>query len=1066
MRTGVAQASAGRPTGPVGRPSGLPAPLSLAQERLWFVDQQEGEQVHHNDGIRLDLTGPLRVDLLERAVAAIVDRHEILRTAFIDTDAGVRQHTCEHPVELPVVDVTGLTDDDFDRLCQADLERELQLSAGRPLQMRLYHRSPQRHVLVALIHHLVCDLWSLAIFTEELSEFYNAFGAGRQPDTAPLALQYVDFAEWERSPASQRQLAKDQQYWLRKLAGAPPLLSFTAARPRSASQGFSGGNLRVPIAPELADELRNWSRSRGVTTFMTMVAVFNLLVADETRSSDIVVATPVATRGFSALEPLIGCFLNLLVLRTDVSGVASFEELVLRQRSVCLDAYAHQEIPFQHLVRELAPRRERSHQPIAQVAFALQSAPTSVLELDNLQASWQQLETGRSRLDLTVRVIEDGPGYQVEVEFDHGLFDEAWAHRFGTRFVALARAAVAGADRAPAELLSEVNGAVGTGRSELTGPVAELSPSVITECFERAARQNLTGTAVASDADTISYAELDARSNQLARRLRELGVSAEVPVAVLLPRSIAEVIAIVAVLKAGGIYVPLNPRDPADRHQTVLTAAAPTVVITGGGTSAPAGATVVLDVERDAAAIDALPGTGLATVLRPDNAAYLLFTSGSTGAPKGVLVSHASFSNRMAWAQSAHPLDARDRVLRKAVCTFDVSMDELFRALMHGATSVLLPDASGFDPRQLSRTIEQQSVTDVDFAPTALRELLRDPADARRCHSLRHIVSGVEALSADLVRQVHEHLQVSLWNLYGPTEASVSCLARPCPPGEVADQVPLGRPMTNTYLRLLDEDLNPVPQGQIGEICIGGAGLARGYVGSPDLTAERFVPDPFGTAGTRLYRTGDLGRINADGEVLFDGRADLQLNLHGYRIEPAEVERRLLEIDGVDMAAVGAPTDAAGFAQLTAFIVPTPGHGFDQKAIVRRLRSVLPGYLVPAVYQVVSEIPVNAQGKRDLNAVPTAPEADLAVPGVGVSSDPEATETEVVEGTAGLLRIWREVLSQADLGVDDDFFDAGGDSLIATRIAARIRRELGSDVDVVDVLDYPTVTELSTQLGL
>lgn len=1051
------------------RPHDGPAPLSFAQERLWFLDQLEGAHVHHNDGLLISMHGPADVSALTRGVNEVVQRHQVLRTAFIETgDGPVQQAVTMWPGwEIPLVSAEGLGEERFTALYMADLRRNLDLRSGEAARVTIYRRGPEHHVLIAIVHHLVCDLWSLAIFTEELAELYNAYVAGREPALAALPLQYADYAAWERDTFSRRRLAADRRYWLDTLGGAQPLLSLGAGSLRPVRQGFSGGVHRVSVPPETVVKIRGWSAQQGYTPFMTLLAMFNMLMAAESRSDDIVVSTPVATRT-PQLERMIGCFLNVLILRTKLDGIRTFRELAARAREVCLGAYSHQRMPFQQIVQELAPRRERSHAPIAQVALVLQNTPSPVVELSGLRTTWRQLDPRRSRMDLIVKIENGNEGYTILIEYDEALFEPAWIARFGSTFAALMELAVADSDAPLSELTRRAREGLGVRASDLAGPCLDRQPAAtITGLFECQAAQSPSAPAVISETGTLSYRELNERANRLARHLRSLGVTAEAPVAVLLPRTAEEIIAIIAVLKAGGTYVPLNPYDPPLRHAAIMSGAKPWVLITAGGrgdAGFDVAGTTVVGLGPDAGIIARHEVGNLLGAPSPKHLAYIMYTSGSTGTPKGVMIGHEGFCERMRWMQEEWPLGGTDRVLRKAACTFDVSMGELFRAVLNGAASVLLPPRAGFDPRLISQTINAYSVTDADFSPTALREILRDEDNVERCRSLRRIISGVEALPPDLAARVHQKLDAALDNFYGPTEASVFCLARHCRPGEA--RVPLGLPAAGTYIRILDGDLNPVPRGDIGELCVGGVGLARGYLGEPALTADRFVPDPGAPDGARLYRTGDLARIGQDGEVEFHGRRDLQLNLHGYRVEPAEVERQLLGMAELDAAAVAVVADGSGREQLAAFLVlSVPEKEFDRRSVIRRLRAVLPGYMVPTAYRVMPEIPLNAHGKRDVSRLVLADKGDAADQHASTGSGaPVAAWPR--DGARKLAAIWRDVLGLDEIDLTDNLLELGGNSLDATRIAIQVREELGRDLDVADIFDYPTVAELSAWLGL
>lgn len=1038
-----------------------PAPLSFAQERLAFVDSYERDSVHHNDAVLLLLRGRLDVEALRMAIAEVVRRHEILRTSFsLGPDRAVQVPQDPSSRQLPVVDLPGARMDPDDPVLgeavRSDMRRPLDLAGAETMRETLYRLGPDQHVLGVTIHHLVCDLWSLSVFVDELSVLYSSYSRQEMPSLPELPLQYADYAIWQRSGVSEARLAADLSYWTQVLDGAPPLLELPTRGPRPAIQRFIGAVERFTVDAETTRRLTVWSQSNGFTPFMGLLSVFSILMRRYSGSDDIVVATPVASREPRELERLIGCFLNLIVLRADLSGDPTFRELAGRVKTACLGAYAHQQLPFERLVTQLAPARTRSHQPIAQVAFVLQNVPESRLELPGVEADFHAMDTGRARLDVSVRLTQSRDGLTGEFEYDADLFDSSWVRQLGRDFAATI-AAVAAEPDAAISVLPAIDDATARELRTWNDTATDFGTKhLIHGIFAAQARRSPGATAVMSGNATATYGEIDTSANRMAWYLQGLGVGPETPVAVCLERSIREVTTILAILKAGGVYVPVNPRDPAARRDTILDLAAPSVVLSCGDLADEVWSPGrrVVDLEEVAADIAACPGKPVDVGISPDNLAYILFTSGTMGQPKGVMVSHRGFSNRMLWGQSNYELTPADRVLRKAACTFDVSLDELFRALFNGATSVLMPERA-FDPRQVARVIQDAQVTDADFSPTALRELISG-GHLASCVSLTRIVSGVEELSGNLARGVLEALDVKLFNLYGPTEVSVSCTARECPPGEHRPVIPIGRPIANMRAYILDASLRQVPVGVTGELYIAGVGLARGYLGRPDLTAGSFVPDPFALeAGGRLYRTGDLARYTGTGEIEFRGRADRQLNFRGYRIEADEIETRLCAVPGVTAAVVAVRPDEVGDSRLVAYITGT----FDLARSVSELRSILrqdlPAYMIPGSFVPVTTLPQTEHGKLDLSALPDP----LAQVGVRVPAEESLPRTpqELI-----LARIWQEVLAVEQVGINDDFFDLGGDSLTATRIVGRAREEFGRDIEVGSIFDHPTIAELSS----
>ncbi|MCK1813207.1 amino acid adenylation domain-containing protein [Streptomyces sp. XM4011] len=1060
------------------RPRTGPAPLSFAQERLWFVERLEGDTVHHNDGMLMFFDGGLDIAAFRASVRAIVQRHEVLRTAFrMEGDRPVQEVVSPPPTDIPLVDLTGLPAErreaEAAERFAADVAEPLPVGEGVPLRLTLYRVGERRHILGLTIHHLVCDLWSFGVFARDFGALYEAHTVGRTPRLSPLPLQYADFADRQRAEA-EAEAAGGLDFWRRALAGAPAVLDLPRRGQRPATQQFRGSVEPFTVGPETLAGLKRFSAAQGKTLYMTLLSCFGALLTRHSGQRDLLVATPVANRPRRELEDLIGCFINMLVLRLDLESDPTFGELVDRTAETCLSAYAHQDTPFEQLVAELRPTRSRSHQPVVQAAFVLQNTPVLSLDLPDLRLSFRQAagETGRARMDLTMRMLAEGDGLNCEIEYDTALFAPGQIRRMTAHMRNLLDAVAAHPDLRVSQLpLHDPD--------ELTRQLHTWNDTAVTFDEEHlihrlvAAQADRTPDAVAvrGGGEEITYRELVRRSRLLAAHLRSLGVGPETPVGVCLRRSVTEVVAVLAVFESGGVYVPLDPRHPDERREAVIAEASPLVIVSDGDDAdevwSPGRRIVDLggewpDIERAAGRAPGENGTDSGARVLPDNAAYLMFTSGSTGRPKGVLVTHRGFCNRMLWGGRNHPLGIADRVLRKAAVSFDVSLDELFRALFNGATSVQLPETDALDPRRVADAIEREGITDADFTPTALRELM-DVGRPERCASLRHVVSGVEELPAELRQRVLDTWDVTLDNLYGPTEVSVSCTSWRCAPGEQDTAVPIGHPMANVTVHVLDDRLAPVPLGVVGELYVGGAGLARGYLNRPGLTADRFVPHPFAgrpgspeAAGSRLYRTGDRVRQRPDGALEFVGRVDRQIKLRGYRIEPMEVESRLREHPGVTSAVVRALPVAEGDTRLVAHVL-TPGEDRPTGAAIRaHLKDLLPDYMVPSHIVPLESFPVTENGKLDLAALPAPEWGDGAR---GRHQPPHGPAEQA------LAEIWQDVLGVAEIGRDDDFFDLGGDSILATRVLVRAGQALGVKVEVAAIFDAPTVAQLAPRFA-
>lgn len=683
-----------------------------------------------------------------------------------------------------MVDLPGATAHPDDAVLRAAVEREmrvpLDLAAGQSMRTVLYRIAPDVHVLGVTVHHLVCDLWSFTIFCRELAATYAAFAADATPDLPELPIQYADYAAWQRTAVGEERMAAHLRERVNELAGVPPLLALPTKGPRPAVQQFVGASEWFRLGAADADRIRALGQRQGATTYMTLLAAFTVLLARHSGQRDMVVASPIATREQHELEHLIGCFLNMIVVRADLSGEPTFAELVGRVKAASLNAFRHRDVPFERLVAALQPERSRSHQPLAQVAFVLQNVPTSRLDLPELRVDVHQMETGRSRMDLTVKITETADGLVGEFEYDTSLFTGESVRDMARQFELLLVEAAREPDTSVWRLPMLDAGQRHRILHEWNDTAVDLGPeALVHRLVEAQARRTPDAVAVVEGNVRTTYRELDERANRLAHHLRDLGVGVEDPVAVCLPRCAAEVVAILAVLKAGGYHLPVNPRDPQARRDALLGQVRPAVAISAGDLCDEVWSPGrrIIDLDGESSLTATCPATDPAVPLHPDNLAYTLFTSGSTGQPKGVQVTHRGFANRMLWAQRNFPLGPHDRVLRKAACTFDVSLDELFRALFNGAASVLMPETATFDPRRLAAVIAQHGVTDADFAPTALREVLLT-ADAADLKSLRRIVSGVEELTP----------RRNGWSSTGSTSPCSTCTARPrcrspAPPG-------------------------------------------------------------------------------------------------------------------------------------------------------------------------------------------------------------------------------------------------------------------------------------------
>ncbi|HEY0406879.1 MAG TPA: amino acid adenylation domain-containing protein, partial [Pyrinomonadaceae bacterium] len=1037
------------------------------------------------------------------SLTEIIHRHEILRSSFAlvdDQPAQIVASSLDLP--LPFVDLSGLAplerEREASRLASLEAQHAFDLARGPLVQAKLVRLAEEQHILLLTMHHIVSDTWSLGVLERELWTLYESKLAGEPSPLEELPIQYADYAAWQREHLQGEILEAQLAYWKRQLSGAPPLLELPTDRPRPPVQSYRGASQWLSFSPELTERLKQLSQRENVTLFMTLLAAFQILLARYSGQSDILVGTPVAGRNRIELEGLIGFFINTLVMRTDLSGEPTFVETLARVREVCLGAYAHQETPFEKLVEELQPERSLSRNPLFQVTFQLFSdAPSTVapaadvaLETTTNAAgaelsaaiapvdepladeAFLDIERGTAIFDLTFDMWESDGRLSGRVEYSTDLFDAATIARLLDAFEQLLKGATINPNARISELplLSAAERAVLL--NEWNATRAEYSTDVcLHELFERQAERAPSAVAVVFEQEQLTYAELNTRANQLARYLRRLGVGPESFVGVLMERSVEMVVALLGVLKAGAAYVPLDPSYPQERLRFMLDDAGASVLLTqeraASLLSEYQGRIVLVDAERETfegESAAALQGVAMAT-----NLAYVIYTSGSTGRPKGVMISHRAICNHMLWMNEQWPLDEMDAVLQKTPISFDASVWEFYAPLMAGARLVMARPEGQRDSAYLVEAMKRYGVTVVQLVPLQLQMLLDEP-ELSNCHSLRRVFCGGEALTTDLCERFNARLDAELYNIYGPAEASIDATAWRCEPGaERRATMPIGRPISNTQIYLLDQNLQPVPVGVAGEIFIGGCGLARGYVNRSDTTAEKFLPDPLGTEpGARLYKTGDLARYLHGGAIEFIGRLDYQLKLRGFRIELGEIEALLRQHASVRDAAVLVREETAGDARLVAYVVPAeePAGAFRDEAesdhqqfagfdagptpLLRAyLKSRLPEHMLPSAFVWLEELPLTPGGKLDRRALPSVDDARPAL-----DETYSAPRTPVEEM---LANIWAAILRLERVGLKDNFFELGGHSLLGTQVVSRVREAFNVEIPLRVIFESPTI---------
>ncbi|HVS00902.1 MAG TPA: amino acid adenylation domain-containing protein, partial [Thermoanaerobaculia bacterium] len=1027
-----------------------PLPLSFAQERLWLIDQLEPDSARYNLPVVVRMQGRLDVPVFAAALDEIARRHEVLRTTFVLAGESPAQVVAPARRGMPpVVDLGGLPEAERQaetvRLSLEESLRPFDLAAGPLLRVALLRLAAESHIAVVGLHHIVSDGWSIGMLTRELGTLYEAFSAGRPSPLLELAVQYADFAVWQRGWLQGEALESQLAYWRERLAGAPALLELAADRPRPAVQGLRGASREVRLTADLAAGLRALGRREGATLFMTLLGLFQALLGRRAGIEDLVVGSPIAGRTRSEVEPLIGFFVNTLVLRSDLSGGPGLRELLQRVRESALGAYAHQDVPFEKLVEELAPDRDLGRTPLFQAMFVLQNAPEIVLELPGLCLSRLSLPSGTVKFDLTLTLMESERGLTGSLTYSTDLFEDTTVARLSEHFRLLAEGAVADPDRTLAELPVLTAAERHHLLLEHNDTAATALDRSLPAMFAAQAARTPDAPAVADGRESWTYGELAARSARLAHGLQALGVEREVVVGLCLDRSVHLVAAALAVLRAGGAYLPLDPTYPAERLAFMAAEAGIGILVCDERHRevVPGFAGLAVTAE-ELARVETVEVGGRLDAAGPEDLAYLLFTSGSTGRPKGVEVVHGALANFLAAMARRPGLSAADTLLAVTTLSFDIAGLELFLPLVVGARVIVADRESAADGARLGDLLERSGATVLQATPATWQLLL----DAGWGGSPRlSALCGGEALPAGLARRLAGRV-AALWNLYGPTETTVWSAVHAVEPGR--EPVPVGRPIANTVIQLLDAAGGMVPAGVAGELHIGGAGLARGYRHRPDLTAERFIPDAArDEPGARLYRTGDLARLRPDGEIEYLGRIDHQVKVRGFRIELGEIESRLLAHPQVRAAVAVARDDLRGGRGLVAYVVPKAG---DLAAGELRafLEGLLPGYMVPQAFVQLPSLPLTPNGKVDRKALP-APETRPA----GVYAAPR---TQVEELLAGL---WAEVLGLERVGVEDNFFELGGHSLLATRVVSRVRQTLAVELPLRDLFEAPTVAGLA-----
>ena len=1036
------------------RPMNSEIPLSFPQQRQLFLELLEPGTAVNNLSVFLELNGKIDLAALEQSVNKIIARHDALRTRFSFGQGLPKPELLANiKVTIPIIDLQQFDINDqigeARRLAEKEVLKPFDLTKAPLIRIKLYVLSNERYLLLIIVHHTIADGWSLGVFLRELMMIYDEITNGKSTQFSELPIQYADYAYWQTSRINREAVQSSMAYWKKQLAGQLPVLELPTDHQRGPRQTFSGGTYRFVLPTHLMEALDKFCREEDVTLFMILLTTFFILLHRYSGQDDIFVGTPIANRNLLELENLIGVFINTLVLRTNISGNPGFRELLKRVRDVSLEAYAHQDLPFEKLVEELKPQRDLSRTPLFQVAFNMQNAPMPKLHIPGLEIGFMEIDRGVSQFDLTLMMSASEGQWHGIVEYNRDHFKPATITRMFQSFQMLLEDAMTN----PEHPISKLRLVTKEQRLRLVDELNQTQldfprEKCMHQLFEAQVDVTPDAIAIIHDDTTISYFELNHRANILAMHLQTLGVGPEVRVAIFMEKTFEIVEVLLSVLKAGGTYVPINTSIPIERVQFILNDANVSVLLTNVDPG-PLGDNKVHVVNLN----DKLLSTenvclNLDTNVTPDNLAYIIYTSGSTGQPKGVMVNHSSLVNFL-WSMRIRPgISKDDSLLSVTSISFDIAALELFLPLIVGATVVIVSKEITTNSFMLGQAIKRYHVNIMQATPATWQILIEsgwagEPGLKALC--------GGESLTRKLADQLLDRVG-SLWNMYGPTETTV--WSSICQIQKGGNPITIGQPIGNTQMYILDLHLQPLPIGVVGELHIGGEGLARGYLNHPHLTSEKFIPDCFSSRpGMRLYKTGDRARYLEDYSIEILGRIDDQVKINGHRIELGEIETALMQHPYVDEAIVITRTEISGDKRLVAYFVPKHDKTTDAGELRDFVRKMLPAYMIPVVFVSMNNLPLTPNGKIDRKALPV-PEDIRQLPGYVVPRN------EIEQILAG---IWQDVLGIEQVGINDNFFDLGGASIQSLQIVAHANMA-GFPLSAENIFEYQTIAELAAQI--
>ncbi|WP_459209686.1 non-ribosomal peptide synthase/polyketide synthase [Aquimarina rhabdastrellae] len=1020
-------------------------PLSFTQERLWFIDNLQGSQAYHIPAI-LQLKGNLDTNALINAIQALITRHESLRTVYKEEN-GIGYQQLQEASNFEVIQDNQ---EPSEAVIQEIVSKPFDLSKDYMLRAVLLKENETVHQLVLVLHHIAADGWSLPIFVKELQVFYEAAINNQEPVINDLPIQYADYSVWQRNNSKEIDFTEKLAYWETQLLNTTPLaLATDYSRP--AILGNEGNEIKFTISSEITKKLQEFSQKQGTTLFMTLLTAYKTLLYRYTNEGDITVGSPIANREQAEVENLIGFFVNTIALRTQIESNHTFIQILEATKATTLDAYAHQEIPFEKIVDKVAIQRDQSRSPIFQTMFTLQNnEQATITNLGATEVTINAPKSQTAKFELSLSAIEQDKALEFYLEYNTALFKEATMVQFAEHFETIVSAILAEPTKAIAKIPLLTSAEEKTIASFNATAIPYPEGISILDMFKKQVAVQPKATAIVFDGQTLSFSELDRKTNQLAHKLKELGVKQETLVPICVERSFEMIIGIVAILKAGGAYVPIDPTFPMDRISYMLEDTAATLVLTQERFAKIFDTIAVEILALDALQLATYPETFEIATIAPEQLAYVIYTSGTTGKPKGVLCEHQGLYNRLLWMRDDLDINQESIILQKTTYTFDVSVWELTMPLIVGCKMVFALPEGHKDPEYLQELIQQEQGSIMHFVPSMLSVFLED-IDAEKCKTLQHVICSGEALTSSMVRSFREHLPwVKLHNLYGPTEAAIDVTAIDVTTIDVEKHVSIGYPVANTQIYILNETLQSQPIGVAGELCIGGIQVARGYLNREDLTADKFIENPF-VKGERLYKTGDLASWERDGSITYIGRKDNQVKIRGYRIELGEIETLLDQLDTVSQSVVIAKADPNGNKQLIGYVVSEAQ--FDEKEAQTILAATLPEYMVPKHYVTLDKMPLSVNGKVDRKQLPE--------PDFGTIQQTYIAPNTAVEKQ--LVAIWQELLRIDKIGITANFFELGGDSIKAIQLVSKAKKQ---DIlfKVKDVFTHQTIAELAQNL--